>query len=326
LAVGAKGESCLADAINEDADQGGQQLLQMQSKELQGGKARKSEELQFVHVPCTFGHTVEEAGIGDMDNHTKSLLKASMEATSTGDLEEAKRISESLQGNDAVLWGMMVPELRSISNVTGCDLYYTPPKYWPAAVSAQLLKGKKSFALLRDPYDRMANEFRMQVMGVDSAFSGLTRQAISEREGHLERESEEYMKFYKDCDVNGYLQAELGKYLAGDRYRDNCHLLPSAEYFEQVFDPVEPIDERGIPESFDAFMEQNGYAVRMEGMLHNVVCNDVSAYSLSTETKNLIKEVYAADFDLICDKFGYCDRDEMTCHENIENMCGGKPS
>lgn len=329
LAVGAKGTSCsLANAIQEDGDQEGQQMLQMQSKELHGssGTVRQHEaELQFIHIPCTFGHTVENAGLSATDSNKTLMLKASISASERGDIEEANELMQSIKGQGGVLWGMMLPELRSRSNVTNCELYYTPPKYWPDDVSVQLLKGKKPFAMLRDPYDRLANEFRMQVLGWDSVFNGLTREAVAEREGNLERESDVYKKFYAECDVNGYLQAELRKYQDGDRYRSNCHLLPSAEYFEEVFVSVEPIDERGIPASFNDFMQENGYEVRFDNTMHNVMCNDVSAYSLSTETKNLIKEVYAADFDLICSKLGYCDREEMTCHENIDSMCGGKP-
>jgi len=325
LILGVDGSCTLENAIQEDGDQGGQQLLQMQSIEIQR-KSKQQAELQFVHIPCTFGHTVEKVGLSlDLDAESVVTLKTSIKATDSGDVTKANELMESIRGSDGVLWGMMLPELRARSNVTQCELYYTPPKHWPDEVSEKLLKGKKPFAMLRDPYDRLANEFRMQAMGVDSVYNGLTREAVSEREGNLERESAKYKKFYEECDVNGYLQAELQKYLEGDKYRSNCHLLPSAEYFEQVFDPVEPVDERGIPSSFNSLMEANGYKVHMEDTLHNTVCNGVSAYSLSTETKSLIKQVYAADFALICDSFGYCDRDEMTCHENIEDMCGGKP-
>ncbi|CAE7190836.1 unnamed protein product [Symbiodinium sp. CCMP2456] len=43
-------------------------------------------------------------------------------------------------------------------------------------------------------------------------------------------------------------------------------------------------------------------------------------------TKALIKKVFAKDFELQCEKFGHCDKEEMFCHENIPDMCGSKPA
>ncbi|OLP82043.1 hypothetical protein AK812_SmicGene37339 [Symbiodinium microadriaticum] len=135
---------------------------------------------------------------------------------------------------------------------------------WPADVAERQLQGKQAFSLLRDPYDRMANEFRMQCQGIDSAFLLVSRHAVSAREGHMEREGDEYKRFYETCDVNGYLQKELTQVLAGDRYRTNCHLLPSADYESTPYGKVEWIDERGIPESFNDFMSSKNATPRKE--------------------------------------------------------------
>jgi len=267
---------------------------------LQQGKHNTN--LQFIHIPCTFGHTVEEAGAG-------GLLAAIAHVEKEG----------------GISWAELHPGLQGVSEITGCNLFYTPPKYWPSEIAEKTLRNQTLFSLLRDPYDRMANEFRMQVGYIDSAFLGITRADVSAREGNLEREGEEYQRFYRECDVNGYLQAELRKYLAGDRFRDNCHLLPSSEFASTPYGPIEWIDERFIPESFNQYMESHNAQPRMGSTMHNIWCNDVSAYSLNEETKQLIRQVYAADFDLICKTFGHCDKEEMFCHENIESMCGSKP-
>ncbi|CAJ1360787.1 unnamed protein product [Effrenium voratum] len=307
--------SRLCDAVAASAaaeERQGHQLLQVTSRELRMQEREAVNEtaaedsvgganLQFIHIPCTFGHTVEEAGAG-------GLLAALL----------------NLEGHDAARWGELHPGLQGISKITGCNLFYTPPKYWPSE-TAELLRNQTLFSMLRDPYDRLANEFRMQVGNTDSAYLLLTRSDISAREGNLEREGEEYQRFYRECDVNGYLQVELRKYLAGDRFRGNCHLLPSSEFASTPYGPVEWIDERFIPDSFDRYMESHKAKPRMTMPLHNVWCNDISAYSLNEETKQLIRQVYAADFELICKTFGHCDKEEMFCHENIPNMCGSKP-
>ncbi|CAE7754473.1 unnamed protein product [Symbiodinium pilosum] len=227
---------------------------------------------------------------------------------------------------DVPLWGMMDPVLRGFSNLTGCHLYYTPPKYLPKDIGQQYYGNKSAFTFLRDPYDRAVNDFRAQVFGLDSVFTMNCRQNTSLREGHVERESEKYRNWYRTCDVNSYLRAELPKVLAGDIYRADCHFLPQAEYFENPFANTTAIDNRNLPESFNALMVERGYFnITMPHTIHNYVCNNISAYSLAEDVKALIRRVYARDFDLICNLFGYCDREEVTCLGQVPNMCGGKP-
>merc|ERR1719401_2565655 len=145
------------------------------------------------------------------------------------------------------------------------------------------------------------------------------------REGHLEREMEPYLTWYRTCDVNAFLRAELTKVLAGDKFRGNCHLVPQAEFFDGKYGIVHPVDVRGIPQSFNDFMKRAGYShVAMTNTAHNIRCNDLSAYSLAEDVRGLIRRVYARDFDLICQRLGYCDRAEMTCIESIPEMCPNK--
>lgn len=240
--------------------------------------------------------------------------------------EEGLELMRSATAPDVPLWGMMDPVLRGFSKLTGCHLYYTPPKYLPKDVGQQYYGNKSAFTFLRDPYDRAVNDFRAQVFGLDSIFTMSCRQNTSVREGHLERESEKYRNWYRTCDVNSYLRAELPKVLEGDIYRADCHFLPQADYFENPFANTTAIDNRKIPESFNALMVERGYFnITMPRTLHNYVCNNISAYTLAEDVKMLIRKVYARDFDLICSLFGYCDREEVTCLGQIPNMCGGKP-
>ncbi|CAE7835190.1 unnamed protein product [Symbiodinium sp. CCMP2592] len=282
-------------------------------------------DLALTHVPCTFGHSVEMAGLQLPRSDLSDWLKV-WQSFNTTTPEEGLELMRSATAPDVPLWGMMDPVLRGFSKLTGCHLYYTPPKYLPKDVGQQYYGNKSAFTFLRDPYDRAVNDFRAQVFGLDSIFTMSCRQNTSLREGHLERESEKYRNWYRTCDVNSYLRAELPKVLEGDIYRADCHFLPQADYFENPFANTTAIDNRKIPESFNALMVERGYFnITMPRTLHNYVCNNISAYTLAEDVKMLIRKVYARDFDLICSLFGYCDREEVTCLGQIPNMCGGKP-
>jgi len=278
------------------------------------GKHR-TRDLAFVHVPSNFGHSVERAAFAGQDAE---------------DLELAGSDAEVAQGPGGEAWGMMAPYLRQISDRTGCDLYYTPPKYWPEAVLRKYFRLDESqnrtiFGMLRDPYDKLVNEFREQSLGVLSSLNvRLLRKAISEREGSMDRESPEYQRFYEDCDVNAWVKAELTKYKDGSRFRGNCHLLPQKEYFEGPHGIQVPIDNRLIPQSFNQVVQSHGYDIQMStgSTEHGDKC-DISAWSLDAEAKALIREVYAEDFELLCQHFGYCDREELTCLRQLPHMCGG---
>lgn len=281
--------------------------------------------LAYTHMPCTFGHTVEKEGLELSMKNVTAWLKV---WNSFRDASESRALEDmrSAVPPDAPMWGMMDPELRSFSSDSKCHMYYTPPKLWPTSIGERYYAGKNAFTLLRDPYDRAVNDFRAQVYGLDSVFSMNCRQNTSHREGHLERESEQYRTWYRTCDVNAYLKAELRKVAAGDQYRADCHFLPQAEYLENPFaNATIVLDNRKIPSAFNDLMTEYGYdSVKMTTSIHNFVCNNISAYSLDQEAKELIKQVYEKDFDLLCSHFRYCDRDEMTCLEQIPDMCGGK--
>lgn len=284
-------------------------------------ETKPTRDLAFVHLPCNFGHTVEGSAMGEGTNW--DLVKASFHSTSM--VQQWKLMHESL-GRGGALWGEMNPAIRGVDVATGCSRYYMPGKMWPKDLAKKYFNNRTIFGILRDPYDRAVNDFRQMVFGLESIYPNIWRWNVSVRQHKLEREGPEYQQWYKTCDVNAYLKSELGKYLAGDRYRVGCHLLPQAEFFDQPYGITLPIDNRKLPDSFNKVMEEHGYPFRMGETLHNTMCNNVSAYSLDAEAKALVKKVYARDFELVCKYFGYCDSDEMTCLEQIPQMCGGKPN
>lgn len=299
-------------------------LLQLKLARVDRNQTEANQDLVFVHVPCTFGHTVIKTAIGGLNQSDELLLARSYQEQT----DDAVVTMESVKKPGGVLWGEMSPYTRGVNDITGCDHHYSPAKYWPDTLAKAYFQDKKGFAVLRDPYDKLVNDFRMVVQGYSSVFEGIylgiRRWNVSAREGNPEFETE-YLQYYNDCDVNSYLRAELPKVKSGDRFRANCHFLPQADFYEDPHGVKFMVDNRNLRQSFNALMEDHGYGFRMgEETIHNKICVNLSAYSLQKDVKEMIKDIYSRDFDMICDQFGYCDRDELTCLEDIPDMCGGK--
>eukprot|EP00933_Yihiella_yeosuensis_P018974 TRINITY_DN15444_c0_g1_i1.p1 TRINITY_DN15444_c0_g1~~TRINITY_DN15444_c0_g1_i1.p1 ORF type:complete len:453 (-),score=89.59 TRINITY_DN15444_c0_g1_i1:761-2119(-) len=327
---------------NPQEQQQQQREAQQQQKEQQQQQRREQEQQQerqqhmpdvgagsalaFTHIPANFGQSVEVAGL-QLDRSDASAWAKISSSFDEPSAPKAEAMLHEVLPSDSELWGMMDPRLRGFSDKTKCHLYYTPPTLQPKDVAERYYRGKTAFAFLRDPYDRLVNDFRRQVFAVENIFAKTCRQNTSAREGHMERESEQYKTWYRTCDVNAYLKAELAKVVAGDRFRADCHFLPQAEFFNNPYAKTTlALDTRKIPSVFDELMIEHGNSnVKMSGTLHNLVCNNLSAYSLEPDVRTLIKQVYADDFALLCVHFGHCSKDEMTCISQIPHMCGGKP-
>jgi len=160
--------------------------------------------------------------------------------------------------------------------------------------------------VLRDPYDKLANEFRLRAEG--SA-----------------KDRPKYQKLFDACDVNSWVKQEL-RSAKKDAYLADCRYLPQAEFFDGPYGINLPIDARYMPLSFNEVMERHGYAgIRLSGAPAPSRCS-VSAWSFDGEARDMIKEAYARDFALLCRHFGYCDDDEVTCMSHLPDMCGGAPT
>lgn len=295
--------------------------------------APSSKDLVMVHMPCNFGHTIERdalmaksiakfPGLGSVPDPRVFM---SFHAKTRG--EQWKRIRATV-GEGGEVWGMMNPDLRTLSNITGCDMYYTPQQYWPEDLAASYFGNKTVFAMLRNPYDKLVNEFRMQLMVYSSVYSGETRTDVSRREGNMEKEKEPYTTWYNTCDLNAWIKAEIAEYQKGDKFRGNCHMLPQAEFFRGKYGAKIAIDVARIPDSFNKVMKEHGYSIRMgdgHSISHNVFC-EVSAWDLDEVALKLIQEVYAEDFELNCKHFGICGVDKKECVCNVPTMCGNAPA
>lgn len=266
---------------------------------------RGHRDLVEMHVPYNFGHTIELVALVN-----ETFLDAATQPEGTNGSSEPSGVSfevtwdqvSSIKKDGAEVWGHLNPDLNVKSEATGCNLYYTPQKYWPKEIAEQYFGNKTVFGVLRDPYERLVAFFR----GGFDGYGG------------------SYPEFQKTCDVDGAVNQMMQTVINGnDTFTQDCTFVPQAEYFEGPYGITLPIDNRLFPQSMNEAFENHSYDfhIRQKDIQHVNGCNDIWAGNLSVETKQLVKQFYARDFDLICKHFGYCDREENTCLTQVHYMC-----
>eukprot|EP00443_Scrippsiella_acuminata_P003406 CAMPEP_0115322002 /NCGR_PEP_ID=MMETSP0270-20121206/81166_1 /TAXON_ID=71861 /ORGANISM="Scrippsiella trochoidea, Strain CCMP3099" /LENGTH=301 /DNA_ID=CAMNT_0002741931 /DNA_START=165 /DNA_END=1070 /DNA_ORIENTATION=+ len=265
-----------------------------------GGRARR--DLVLMHIPYNFGHTTEKIaafGSGPVAMAKYLALEAALE--SSHDTEARWQLVNESSSTGSEFWGHLDPDLFQPSEVTGCPLYFTPAKYWPTDIAQSYFQDKTIFGMLRDPYERLVAMFRGNMKGYGGS----------------------YPEFFKTCDVNGAVRKMMTDYLAGDKYAADCTFIPQAEYFDEPFGIDLAVDNRRFPDSLNEVFAEHGYDFHIaeNDILHVLGCPEVWAGDLSCDTKALVKQVYARDFELLCKNFGYCDQDENCCIEGVPMMC-----
>jgi len=263
--------------------------------------ASKERDLVFTHVPYNFGHTIEQvafAGSGNMGVYASAQIIVDGSPLPVETKFDMLQASMQPQGE---IWGHMNPALHGISNVTGCPLYYTPPKHWPKDLADWYFAGKQTFGVLRDPYERLVAQFRGNIPGYGGAFPN-----------------------HDACDVDAAVRKMLQRYMAGDVYAEDCTYVPQAEYFDPPHGITVPVDNRIFPTSANDVLAEHGYTnmnIATGDIMHVSGCPEVWPGDLSCDTKKLIREVYARDFELLCKHFGYCDAGENVCLTEVPEMC-----
>jgi len=292
----------------------GWQLHQPPSKEAAVGK----DDLVLMHIPFNFGHTIELAH-AIPPNLQNSLLTAHSISSGSHGFNGAAGVSvDGITEDSARLltsiikiskpnyepWGHWNADLFQISEVSGQPLYFTPPKYWPQDVAARYFGNKTIFGVLRDPYERLVAEFR----GNDATYGGIN-------------------EFFATCDVNSAVKEMMKEALnSTNPFVKNCAYLPQAEYFDGPYGIQLAVDNRRFPTSMNEVFEAHGYTdyIGTESILHVDGCNDVWAGDLDAETRQMVRQVYARDFELLCKHFGYCDAEANTCLQEVPQMCPPK--
>jgi len=266
----------------------------------------KKQDLAFVSVPENFPIMVEAISIlRDLhENHVNDDVLHHQDQDLWFKLHNQNLWSTPEDDKAVQLWGHASPMLRVVSQVTGCHLADTPPMYWPQMFAQKYMDNKTTFAVLQDPYTRVVDFFKQNPV----VFAEET----------------------KTCDVDSAVQKSLGRWISGEKYENNCALIPQSEYFEGQYGAKLAIDTRNMTGSLDAIMKQHGYDFnkdRFEALLEGNrrtaggSCHHLWAGSLSNYSKKLVKYVYENDFKLLCAQFDYCDRDETPCFDNSPGAC-----
>jgi len=267
-------------------------------------------DLVFMHVPHNFGHTVEMVAAFGNGRQAEAKLRVAMAISRDmeTDFQDNPIMGHLYRRNESV-WGAVDTRLYQQSKVN-CTMYVTPPKYWPGDLAKRYFGGKKVFGILRDPYERLVSYFRASV-----------------KDESGDRRVFNLRHWAKTCDVNGAVNYMMKEYLASratDPYMYDCAFLPQSEYFGGEFGVALPVDNRKFPASLNRLFKEHGYDelfIGRDDVLRATGCSEVWAGALTPDTRKLVREAYAKDFELICSKFGYCDREESTCMDSVRSMC-----
>jgi len=279
-------------------------LLQT-SMDFKLGHKAGQRDLVLMHIPFNFGHTVEAVamlGTGQpgWDEYMESVGAAALVGRRASWEEVRLR---AMWHPGAEIWGHANPDLQVLSEVTGCPMFYTPPKHWPVELAQKYFGNKTVFGLLRDPYERLVAFFRGNIPGYGPTHS----------------------EYVPTCDVNMAVKKTLQDYLAGRMDDPSCSLLPQAEHFEGQYGIKLPVNLREFPRSMNQVLREHGYPedfqIHAGDVRHVTDCPNVWAADLDAETRGLVQQIYAKDFELLCKHFGYCNREENCCLYQVEQMC-----
>jgi hypothetical protein len=272
--------------------------------------ASKSD-LVFLHMPYNFGNTIEKIA---MFPHNASRIQVlmyimklsggkSFAGTDSSHIPSWEQVNQLTQPG-GVVWGHFNPDLLKESAVTGCPLYLTPPKHWPEDTAKKYIGDKKPFAVLRDPYEKLVAQFR----GKMKDYGGSDEKVDA-------------------CDVNSAVKALMKKIVkTGDNTIGGCTNIPQSEFFEGKHGTQIAVDNWRFPQSANELFEKHNYPwhIVKEDVFHVWQCPDSWVGDFDDETRSLVKQVYAKDFELICKHFGHCEDGEKTCIQGVHTMCPEK--
>jgi len=252
--------------------------------------------LVLVHVPWNFGHTMEKVA---WTNDAPDVDKGAFWDAAYGPTRNLALL-QSMKRQGGETWGATDSRLIAKSSV-GCDMYMTPPNIWSPTLAQSYFGNKQRFGILRDPYERLVAIFRGNL---GSYYGGA------------------YHQFYSTCDVDGAVNKMMDD-AARNKYAHNCVFVPQAEYFGGPYGATVFVDNTQFPDSMNAVLHQYGYAwnVDQSDIIHVRGCDNVWAGDLKPATKQRVQQHFARDFDLRCEKFGLCNREDAGCLKKIPGMC-----
>jgi hypothetical protein len=266
----------------------------------EGGVTKANhKDLVFVHVPMNFGTAIAlSAAVGSGSNLYDQMTMAAESGWS--------KVSKMVDTDNPV-WGRFNPDLQGKSTF-GYPMYYTPSKYWPVDKKYPYFGNKRTFGILRDPYERILALFRTSISIYDASRGW------------------DFRDDRRNCaeELNEWVKSNLKPLvLHSTEHPQNVDLHVQAGYFEGDNPIEEVLDMDSFPQSANELLQKHGYnvSIGVDDMFHYHGCDDTFVDDLNAESKNLIEFYYARDFKLRCDKLGHCDKTKHHCVVQAPGMC-----
>lgn len=232
--------------------------------------------LTFVHIPKNAGTAIEEAGAASQVWWPRKWLS---------------------------FWhGLQMPDNSNSS----CEKYHVPPQYLEQLndSDSSVFDNEGTFCVTRHPYERAVSEY-LYMLSVPwgAGMSDMFHTGLHDK---------------PDCSVEGlnhFLQSSILAIKNGSEFLHDCHMVPQVEFVwgkdgRQWCKHILRSD--GLPDNFNDLMRDHGYSVHLEKKVRSnnstKTCPDITVDSLSSETLDLLNEVYSEDFE----RLGYNKRSGMS--------------
>mmetsp|Transcript_76480 Transcript_76480/g.212426 ORF Transcript_76480/g.212426 Transcript_76480/m.212426 type:complete len:402 (+) Transcript_76480:136-1341(+) len=169
-----------------------------------------------------------------------------------------------------------------------CHNYLVPPYLLPMP---NMYTDKEVFTIVRHPYARIVSEYKLII----SAEWGNSWDTALLDKRPCTPES-----------LNHWLQRALGRFLRGERYINDCHMLPQMEYIAggsrrfAKWELGDVLHAEKLPGAFDELMASRNHSVRIASIpvvnAHKDVCPGISARDLTESSRAMINTIYYEDF------------------------------
>mmetsp|Transcript_41622 Transcript_41622/g.114763 ORF Transcript_41622/g.114763 Transcript_41622/m.114763 type:complete len:428 (+) Transcript_41622:107-1390(+) len=172
-----------------------------------------------------------------------------------------------------------------------CHWYHIPPDLLKEHRNMTNPYDSPAFCVVRNPYARALSEYRylLSVDWGEAWETGLRTKAQCSPEG-----------------LNNWLQNTLARFMHGDRFINDCHMLPQMEYIQgngrryARWELGEVLRWEDLPEAFNKLMKSRNLKPRLaQGVAvnwHHDVCPDLRESDFDSNSRAMMNTVYYEDF------------------------------
>lgn len=147
------------------------------------------------------------------------------------------------------------------------------------------------FTIVRHPYERVVSEYK-HLMSVEWGDAWGT---------------ELFQKQPCSADsLNNWIQKTVWRFMRGERYINDCHMLPQMEYIQGTvrryakWELGDVLHAEKLPAAFDELMKRRNHPVRLTGATlvnsNGDVCPELAVKDLTTQSKSMLNTAYYEDF------------------------------